>query len=102
MSRPTTQADPTFVVDGVTHYCVANMPGAVPRTSSFSLGNATFPFGLALADQGIDALRADPHLGAGLNVFRGQLTNAAVADSLGLHAISPTTLLKSWPAATAS
>lgn len=88
-SRPTTHADPVFIVDGVTHYCVANMPGAVPRTSSFALGNATLPFGLALADEGIGALRADPHLRAGLNVFRGRLTNMPVAESLGLEALSP-------------
>ncbi len=65
------------------------MPGAVPRTSSFALGNATLPFGLALADEGIGALRADPHLRAGLNVFRGRLTNMPVAESLGLEALSP-------------
>ena len=88
-SRPTTHSDPVFTVDGVTHYCVANMPGAVPRTSSYALGNATLPFGLALADKGIDALRRDSHLLAGLNVFRGKLTNAQVGDSLGLKAIGP-------------
>ena len=87
-SHPTTHANPTFIVDGVTHYCVANMPGAVPRTSSHALGNATLPFGLALADKGLDALRADPHLRAGLNVFRGRITNAQVAEALGLAWLS--------------
>ncbi|MDB5449900.1 MAG: alanine dehydrogenase, partial [Phenylobacterium sp.] len=70
-SRPTTHADPTYVVDGVVHYCVANMPGAAPRTSSEALGNATLPFGLALADHGLDALKKDPHLARGLNVLKG-------------------------------
>ena len=88
-SRPTTHADPVFVVDGITHYCVANMPGAVPYTSSYALGAATLPFGLALAAKGLDALKADPHLRAGLNVIGGQLTNQAVAESLGLDWRSP-------------
>jgi len=86
-SRPTTHAEPVFKVDGVTHYCVANMPGAVPRTSSFALGNATLPFGLALAAGGVAALRSNPHLQAGLNVFCGRTTNKAVAASLGLGAV---------------
>lgn len=81
-SRPTTHAKPTFVVDGVTHYCVANMPGAVPRTASYALGNATLPFTLALADGGYDAMRHDVHLRNGLNVFRGKITNRFVAESL--------------------
>ncbi len=88
-SHPTTHADPVFVVDGVTHYCVANMPGAVPHTSSYALGNATLPFGLALADHGLDALRRDPHLRAGLNLIAGRLTNQAVGESLGLDWLSP-------------
>ncbi|MEW6436383.1 MAG: alanine dehydrogenase [Pseudomonadota bacterium] len=88
-SRPTTHADPVYTVHGITHYCVANMPGAVPRTSSFALGNATLPFGLALADKGLKALRDDPHLRAGLNVHAGKLTNGPVAESLGLKWISP-------------
>ena len=84
-SRPTTHADPTFVVDGVVHYCVANMPGAVARTSTFALNNATLPFVLALADKGtVGALRADPHLRAGLNVYEGKITHPAVAEALGL------------------
>ena len=82
-SHATTHADPTFVVDGVVHYCVANMPGAVPVTSAHALNNATLPFGLALADKGLEALLVDPHLMAGLNVHRGKITNRAVALSLG-------------------
>ncbi len=79
-SHPTTHADPTFVVDGVVHYCVANMPGAVARTSTFALNNATLPFTLALADQGYkQALENDPHLRSGLNVHRGDITYKAVA-----------------------
>jgi alanine dehydrogenase len=83
-SHPTTHADPTFVVDGIIHYCVANMPGAVPLTSSEALNHATLPFGLALANHGFAAVTQDPHLRAGLNVHRGRITNKAVADSLGL------------------
>lgn len=83
-SRPTTHEDPTYVVDGVVHYCVANMPGAAPRTSSEALNNATLPFGLALADKGLDALKANPHLARGLNVLNGELTYPAVAEALGL------------------
>ncbi len=89
-ARPTTHADPTYVTDGVVHYCVANMPGAVPRTSTFALNNATLPFVLALADHGVrEALRRDPHLLNGLNVMAGQLTHRAVADALGLRAMAP-------------
>ena len=83
-SRPTTHADPTFVVDGVVHYCVANMPGAVARTSTFALNNATLPFAVALADHGLDALRADLHLRAGLNVHAGHVTCEPVAQAHGL------------------
>ncbi|GLR92358.1 alanine dehydrogenase [Bradyrhizobium iriomotense] len=83
-SRPTTHADPTYEIDGVIHYCVANMPGAVPLTSSQALNNATLPFGLALAGKGFAAVLENPHLRAGLNVYRGQLTYKAVAESLGL------------------
>ncbi|MDE2048420.1 MAG: alanine dehydrogenase [Betaproteobacteria bacterium] len=83
-SRPTTHAEPTFVVDGVVHYCVANMPGAVPRTSAYALNNATLPYTLALASKGWQgALRDDAHLRNGLNVCRGQITHAAVAQALG-------------------
>ena len=83
-SRATTHEDPTYVVDGVVHYCVANMPGAAPRTSSEALTNATLPFGLALADKGLEALRKDPHLARGLNVLKGEITYPAVAEALGL------------------
>ena len=83
-SRPTTHADPTYVVDDVIHYCVANMPGAVPRTSTFALNNATLPFARKLADLGWrEALRSDLHLANGLNVHDGRVTNAAVARDLG-------------------
>ena len=83
-SRPTTHADPTYQVDGIVHYCVANMPGAVPLTSSQALNNATLPFGLALARDGFAAVTQNPHLRAGLNVHDGRITHKAVAESLGL------------------
>ena len=83
-SRPTTHADPTYVVDGVIHYCVANMPGGVARTSTYALNNVTLPFGLAIADKGYkQALLEDHHLRAGLNVCKGKVTYKAVADVLG-------------------
>ena len=86
-SRPTTHADPTFVVDGVIHYCVANMPGAVPRTSTLALTNATLPYVKALADLGWQAaIRRDPGLAAGLNVHAGEITHEVVARALGLKA----------------
>jgi alanine dehydrogenase len=86
-SRPTTHADPTFVVDGVIHYCVANMPGAVPRTSTFALTNATLPYVRALADLGWQAaLKRDPGLAAGLNVHAGEITHDVLARALGLQA----------------
>jgi alanine dehydrogenase len=82
-SRPTTHEDPVFVVDGVIHYCVANMPGAVARTSAFALNNATLPFALALANKGYKkALQDDPHLAAGLNVHEGAIAHEAVARDL--------------------
>ncbi|MCW7536950.1 alanine dehydrogenase [Aquabacterium sp. A7-Y] len=88
-SRPTTHAEPTFVVDGIVHYCVANMPGAVARTSTFALNNATLPFVLALADRGWRrALQDDVHLRAGLNVHAGQLTCRPVAEAQGLEWVS--------------
>jgi alanine dehydrogenase len=83
-SHPTTHADPTFEVDGIIHYSVANMPGAVPVTASQALNNATLPFGLALAHNGFAAVTQDPHLRAGLNVYRGRIANKAVAESLGV------------------
>jgi alanine dehydrogenase len=89
-SRATTHDDPIYEVDGIQHYCVANMPGAVPRTSTIALGNATLPFVMALANKGWRAACAeDRHLLAGLNVYAGQLTNAAVGEALGREAITP-------------
>jgi alanine dehydrogenase len=84
-SRPTTHAEPTYVIDGVVHYCVANMPGAVARTSTYALNNVTLPHALRIADLGWRAaLRGDPHLAAGLNVWDGQITYDAVANALDL------------------
>ncbi|MEO0590363.1 MAG: alanine dehydrogenase [Pseudomonadota bacterium] len=82
-SKPTTHEDPTYLVDDIIHYCVANMPGAVPHTSSYALNNATLPFGLALANKGLKACEEDPHLAPGLNVHAGKIVNSAVAESLG-------------------
>ncbi len=82
-SKPTTHEEPTYLVDNVIHYCVANMPGAVPHTSSYALNNATLPFGLALANKGVAACEDDPHLALGLNVHQGKIVNQAVQDSLG-------------------
>ena len=82
-SKPTTHENPTYEVDGIIHYCVANMPGAVPLTSSYALNNATLPFGLALAEKGILACEEDKHLKPGLNVHKGKIVNEAVAESLG-------------------
>jgi alanine dehydrogenase len=84
-SKPTTHSHPTYVVDGVVHYCVANMPGAVARTSTFALNNVTLPFAVALADKGWrTALAEDPHLRNGLNVIAGKITCAPVAEAQGL------------------
>ena len=89
-SKATTHSDPTYVVDGVVHYCVANMPGAVPRTSTWALNNATLPHVLALCDKGyIQALADDVHLRNGLNVHKGDVTNAAVARELGYPFVEP-------------
>ncbi len=88
-THPTTHADPTYLVDGIVHYGVANMPGAVARTSAFALNNATLPFCLRLADLGVDeAVRSTPGLRPGVNVHRGTVTNAAVAHALG-YELSP-------------
>jgi alanine dehydrogenase len=82
-SHPTTHAEPTYVVDRVVHYCVANMPGGVPRTSTFALNNATLPYVLILADQGLQRALADhPYLRAGLNVCQGKITCREVAAAL--------------------
>jgi len=83
-SRPTTHHEPTFEVEGITHYCVANMPGAVPITSTYALTNATLPYAVALADQGVaDAIRRDPGLRLGVNVAGGKVTHPAVAEGVG-------------------
>ena len=93
-SHATTHADPTYVVDGVVHYCVANMPGAVARTSTFALNNVTLPFTLALAGKGWrEALAQDPHLRNGLNVCEGKLTCAPVAQAHGLPYVSAESVL---------
>jgi alanine dehydrogenase len=92
-SRPTTHAEPTYVIDGVVHYMVANMPGAVPRTSTYALNNATLPFTLALANKGWrEALRADPYLRTGLNIAAGRVTHREVAQALNLD-YSPADIL---------
>jgi alanine dehydrogenase len=84
-SKPTTHSDPVYEIDGVIHYCVANMPGAVARTSAFALNNATLPFVLKLANKGAEAaMAADPHLAEGLNVSGGKIRHRAVAEALGL------------------
>jgi alanine dehydrogenase len=84
-SRPTTHSDPTYEVDGITHYCVTNMPGAVPITSTFALTNATLPYALALADLGVrDAIARDPGLRGGVNVVAGHVTHPAVAEGVGM------------------
>lgn len=89
-SRPTTHAAPVYAVDGILHYCVANMPGAVPRTSTYALNHATLPFVLALAEAGVAAaLRADPHLRNGLNVCCGAVTRPEVAAALGYPFVPP-------------
>jgi len=82
-SKPTTHANPTFEVDGIIHYCVANMPGCVPVSSAQALNNATLPFVIKLADKRLAALERDPHLNAGLNVRAGRIVHPAVAASLG-------------------
>jgi alanine dehydrogenase len=94
-SKATTHAEPTYDVDGIVHYCVANMPGAVPLTSSQALNNATLPFGLALANKGTDALLDDTNLLNGLNVHKGKITNAPVAEALGMDMVEPAQALKS-------
>ncbi|MBB5041965.1 alanine dehydrogenase [Shinella fusca] len=92
-SHATTHSDPTFEVDGVVHYCVANMPGAVPVTSAHALNNATLHYGLQLADKGLKAIAEDRHLRAGLNVHKGRVTNHAVAEALGYESYAPEAVL---------
>ncbi|KWV52255.1 alanine dehydrogenase [Bradyrhizobium macuxiense] len=94
-SKPTTHQAPTYLVDDIVHYCVANMPGAVPVTSSHALNHATLPFGLALASKELRALVEDPHLRAGLNIHRGRITNRAVAESQNLAVVMPEEALAS-------
>ena len=89
-AKATTHSDPTYVVHDVVHYCVANMPGAVPATSTFALNNATLPFTLALADKGAaQACRDDEHLRNGLNVIDGKITEPSVADVFGIDFVAP-------------
>lgn len=91
--QPTSHSDPTYVVDGVVHYCVTNMPGAVPRTSTFALSNATLPYGLFLADNGVDAFKKDGALASGVNIYKGKITYQAVADAFGLEYVPLDSLL---------
>ena len=92
--KPTTHASPTYFVDDVLHYCVANMPGGVTRTSTLALNKATIPFLSKLADKGYEkALKEDKNFLAGLNVFKGQVTYKAVADVFGHEYIDPTTVI---------
>lgn len=88
-SKATTHEDPTYMVDGILHYCVANMPGAVPLTSSHALNNATLQYGLRLANGGVEALKSDTHLLNGLNIHRGAVTYRAVAEALGVDFVEP-------------
>ncbi len=92
-SKATTHADPTYVVDDIIHYCVANMPGAVPVTSAHALNNATLFYGLQLGDKGLKALVDDPHLRNGLNIHKGKITNKPVADALGYEMVEPKAVL---------
>jgi alanine dehydrogenase len=93
-SHATTHAEPTYEVEGIIHYCVANMPGAVPITSAHALNNATLHYGLQLADKGLRALVDDHHLRNGLNVHQGKITNRAVADALGMELAEAKAILK--------
>jgi len=94
-SHATTHADPTYIVDEVVHYCVANMPGAVPRTSTFALNNATLPYIISIADKGYQAaLEADQHLMNGLNVHKGVITCESVATNLGFDFVAPQDAVK--------
>ncbi|MFC5863834.1 alanine dehydrogenase [Acidicapsa dinghuensis] len=93
-ARPTSHSDPSYVVDGVVHYCVTNMPGAVPHTSTLALTNATFPYLMRIANLGAtEALKADAGLAEGLNVWKGQLTHRGVAESQGREWVAPASVL---------
>jgi alanine dehydrogenase len=91
--RPTSHSNPTFVFSGVTHYSVTNMPGAVPRTSTIALSNVTLPYGLSLAEKGMAAVKSDPALAKGVNVYKGEITYAAVAEAFSLEYTSLEKLL---------
>ena len=93
-SKPTTHANPTFIVNDIVHYCVANMPGGVPRTSTLALNKAIIPFLTKLADKGYEkALKEDNNFLAGLNIFKGKVTYKAVADAFGYKYVSPSEAL---------
>ncbi|MBU2522048.1 MAG: alanine dehydrogenase [Proteobacteria bacterium] len=86
-TKPTTHSNPIYLVDGIIHYCVSNIPGAVPRTSTYALSNATLPYVLKLANMGLEAaINADPSLSKGINIYKGKITYQAVAEALGLKA----------------
>lgn len=91
--KATTHDEPTYIIDGVVHYGVANMPGAVPRTSTFALVNQTMPYAMRLAAKGVDALKDDPGLALGLNTFKGKLTCPAVGEALGIASVTPDDVL---------
>ena len=93
-SRPTTHENPTYIEEGIVHYCVANMPGGVARTSTFALNNATLPYAISLVTKGVkQALLDDKHLMNGLNIHQGKVTYKAVADALGYEFYQPTDIL---------
>jgi alanine dehydrogenase len=92
-SKATTHENPTYEVDGIVHYCVANMPGGVARTSTFALTNATLPYAISLANKGVHALTENAHLLEGLNVHKGMVTNEPVAEALGYAYVSPASAL---------
>ena len=93
-SRMTTHSDPTFIVHDVVHYCVGNMPGAVPNTSTYALTNVTLPYALQIAERRLeDAAREDPALAKGVNVFGGQVTNAGVAEAHDMEAVPLSSLV---------
>jgi alanine dehydrogenase len=95
-THPTTHSDPVFFVGGVLHYCVANMPGAVPRTSTYALSNATLPYVVKLAEMGVrSAIRADSALALGVNTYMGKITYPGVAEAFGLECTSPEKLISS-------
>jgi alanine dehydrogenase len=97
-SRTTTHSDPTYVVHDVVPYCVGNMPGAVPNTSTYALTNVTLPYAVSIAETGLeDALRDDPALALGLNTHQGVLTNQAVAEAHGMESVPVSSVIRSVP-----